>query len=193
MIHSRDEEEATANRAPAQGAGRSGASARRGEHCSEDRQAREDCAHERRWPWRHGDRARGRSFENNRLALAGVFRRGRRRGSHQGPQQAARQEPISSTINPKIVEKPLKEPPPAAPHWSVREMGVSHTSVQRIWAGHGLKPHQVKSFKVSKDPDFAKKVEDIAGLYLDPPEKACCPSTRRARFRRSTAPSPACP
>ena len=52
------------------------------------------------------------------------------------------------------------------------EMGVSHTSVQRIWAGHGLKPHQVKSFKVSNDPDFAKKVEDIVGLYLDPPEKA---------------------
>ena len=52
------------------------------------------------------------------------------------------------------------------------EMGVSHTSVQRIWAEHGLKPHQVKSFKVSNDPDFAKKVEDIVGLYLDPPEKA---------------------
>ena len=51
-------------------------------------------------------------------------------------------------------------------------MGISHTSVQRICAEHGLKPHLVRSFKVSNDPDFADKVEDIVGLYLDPPEKA---------------------
>ena len=85
-------------------------------------------------------------------------------------------KPISAAIKLKIVEKTVKEHPAAATHWSVRtmaeEMGVSHTSVQRIWAEHGLKPHQVKSFKVSNDPDFAKKVEDIVGLYLDPPEKA---------------------
>ncbi len=85
-------------------------------------------------------------------------------------------KPISAAIKLKIVEKTVKERPAAATHWSVRtmakEMGVSHTSVQRIWAEHGLKPHQVKSFKVSNDPDFSKKVEDIVGLYLDPPEKA---------------------
>ena len=52
------------------------------------------------------------------------------------------------------------------------EMGISHTSVQRIWNAHGLKPHLVRTFKASNDPDFAKKVEDIVGLYLDPPEKA---------------------
>ncbi len=52
------------------------------------------------------------------------------------------------------------------------EMGISHTSVQRIWAEYGLKPHLVKPFKVSNDPDFAEKVEDIVGLYLDPPERA---------------------
>ena len=52
------------------------------------------------------------------------------------------------------------------------EMGISHTSVQRIWHEHGLKPHLVRSFKVSNDPDFAEKVEDIVGLYLDPPERA---------------------
>jgi DDE superfamily endonuclease/Homeodomain-like domain len=63
-----------------------------------------------------------------------------------------------------------------AMHWSVRsmaeEMGISHTSVQRIWAEHGLKPHLVRSFKISNDPDFVAKVEDIVGLYVDPPEKA---------------------
>ena len=52
------------------------------------------------------------------------------------------------------------------------EMGISHTSVQRIWAEHGLKPHLVRSFKISNDPDFVAKVEDIVGLYVDPPEKA---------------------
>jgi transposase len=85
-------------------------------------------------------------------------------------------KPISAAIKLKIVEKTVKERPANATHWSVRtmagEMGVSHTSVQRIWAEHGLKPHQVKSFKVSNDPDFADKIEDIVGLYLDPPEKA---------------------
>jgi transposase len=83
-------------------------------------------------------------------------------------------KPISAAIKLKIVEKTVKERPANATHWSVRtmaeEMGVSHTSVQRIWAEHGLKPHQVKSFKVSNDPDFVKKTEDIVGLYLDPPE-----------------------
>ena len=52
------------------------------------------------------------------------------------------------------------------------EIGISHTSVQRIWKAHGLKPHLVRTFKASNDPDFAKKVEDIVGLYLDPPDKA---------------------
>jgi transposase len=85
-------------------------------------------------------------------------------------------KPISAAIKLKIVEKTVKERPANATHWSVRtmakEMGISHTSVQRIWAEHGLKPHRVKSFKVSNDPDFANKVEDIVGLYLDSPEKA---------------------
>ena len=85
-------------------------------------------------------------------------------------------KPISAGIKLKVVEKTVKERPVNATHWSVRtmakEMGISHTSVQRIWAEHDLKPHLVKSFKVSTDPNFAVKVEDIIGLYLDPPERA---------------------
>ena len=85
-------------------------------------------------------------------------------------------KPISTVIKLKIVEKTVKERPVNATHWSVRtmaeEMGISHTSVQRIWHEYGLKPHLVRSFKVSNDPDFAEKVEDIVGLYLDPPDKA---------------------
>jgi transposase len=61
-------------------------------------------------------------------------------------------------------------------HWSVRTMaqvsGVSPASVQRIWAKHGIKPHLIRTFKLSKDPHFEEKLVDVVGLYLDPPEKA---------------------
>jgi transposase len=84
--------------------------------------------------------------------------------------------PIADDIKLKVVEKTAKERPANATHWSVRsmaeEMGISHTSVQRIWKEHGLKPHLVRAFKVSNDPDFVAKVKDIVGLYLAPPEKA---------------------
>src|SRR5215831_9667116 len=50
--------------------------------------------------------------------------------------------------------------------------GLSHSSVQRIWRAHGLKPHLVETFKVSRDKNFAAKVEDVVGLYLDPPDRA---------------------
>ena len=85
-------------------------------------------------------------------------------------------KPLSAAMKLKVVEKTVKERPANATHWSVRsmaeEMGISHTSVQRIWAEHGLKPYLVRSFKISNDPDFVAKVEDIVGLYIDPPEKA---------------------
>ena len=80
----------------------------------------------------------------------------------------------------------LHEKPPNATHWSGRSMaaaaaGISYSSVQRIWRAHGLKPHLVKTFKVSRDRNFAAKVEDVVGLYLDPPDKALvlCVDERR--------------
>jgi transposase len=85
-------------------------------------------------------------------------------------------KPIPDDIKLRVVEKTVKERPPAATHWSVRTMagamGISHTSVQRIWKEHGLKPHLVRGFKVSNDPNFVAKVKDIVGLYLAPPDKA---------------------
>lgn len=61
-------------------------------------------------------------------------------------------------------------------HWSVRTMakvaGVSKDTVQRIWVAHGLKPHLIRTFKLSKDPRFEEKLVDVVGLYVDPPEKA---------------------
>jgi hypothetical protein len=50
--------------------------------------------------------------------------------------------------------------------------GLSRSSIQRIWHAHQLKPHRVKTFKLSNDKHFAEKVQDIIGLYLNPPDKA---------------------
>src|ERR1700747_441473 len=59
--------------------------------------------------------------------------------------------------------------------WSVRKLakvvGLSPSSVQRIWAAHGLKPHLTKRFKLSNDKQFVEKVTDVMGLYLDPPDR----------------------
>lgn len=76
----------------------------------------------------------------------------------------------------EIVRMTTRELPPDATQWSQRTMaeatGVSPASVSRIWKSHGLKPHRVRSFKLSNDPNFAEKLVDIVGLYLDPPEHA---------------------
>lgn len=97
-------------------------------------------------------------------------------GLVQGRSKPPGRKPIADYIKLNVIEKTVKERPANATHWSVRtmaaEIGISHTSVQRIWNEHGLKPHLARTFKVSNDPDFAKKVKDIVGLYLDPPEKA---------------------
>ena len=53
-----------------------------------------------------------------------------------------------------------------------KAVGLSHSSVQRIWAAHGFKPHLTRGFKLLNDPSFCEKVQDIVGLYLDPPDKA---------------------
>lgn len=76
----------------------------------------------------------------------------------------------------EIVAKTTREKPENATHWSTRTMaaasGVSEATVRRIWNAHGLKPHLLKTFKLSNDPEFAGKLELIVGLYLNPPEHA---------------------
>ncbi len=75
-----------------------------------------------------------------------------------------------------MIAKTVQETPPNATHWSRATMaeavGISASSVGRIWADAGLKPHIVKGFKVSNDPMFEEKVTEIVGLYLDPPDRA---------------------
>jgi transposase len=76
----------------------------------------------------------------------------------------------------QVVDMTTRQKPNNATHWSTRTMaaaaGVSAASVRRIWHAHGLKPHLVRTFKVSNDPHFADKLETIVGLYLNPPEHA---------------------
>jgi transposase len=71
----------------------------------------------------------------------------------------------------QVVDMTTRQKPNNATHWSTRTMaaaaGVSAASVRRIWHAHGLKPHLVRTFKVSNDPDFADKLETIVGLYLE--------------------------
>src|SRR5437667_987742 len=88
----------------------------------------------------------------------------------------SRVKPLTAEKVKQVVHMTLHEKPKNATHWSLRSMaqaaGISYTSVQRIWHAHGLKPHLVETFKVSRDRNFVAKVADVVGLYLNPPDKA---------------------
>ena len=88
----------------------------------------------------------------------------------------SRVPPLPLETRLKVIAKTVQETPPNATYWSralvAEAMGISPSSVGRIWAEAGLKPHVTKGFKVSNDPMFEEKVTDIVGLYLDPPDRA---------------------
>ncbi len=83
---------------------------------------------------------------------------------------------LSPEVAKRVVALTLAGPPPAASHWTGSAMakaaGISVSSVQRIWRSRGLQPHRVRQFKLSNDPQFAAKLHDIVGLYVNPPEHA---------------------
>ena len=90
--------------------------------------------------------------------------------------RSGRPKQIPAAKEAAIVEATIRTVPKDATHWSVRSMAasqkVSPATVLRIWKKHKLQPHRVESFKFSNDPDFAPKVRDIVGLYMNPPDKA---------------------
>src|SRR5208283_567047 len=94
---------------------------------------------------------------------------------HEPPRKASSQR-LGGKLIKKIVDTTLQTTPPAATHWSTRtlsrHLGVSHMTVARVWDGHGLQPHRVRTFKLSRDKQFVEKLTDIVGLYLNPPDKA---------------------
>ena len=83
---------------------------------------------------------------------------------------------ITAAQRTAVVEKTTQQTPPGHTHWSVRTMaratGLGATTIGEIWRAHGLKPHLARTFKVSNDPRFVEKLEDIVGLYLNAPEHA---------------------
>jgi transposase len=85
-------------------------------------------------------------------------------------------KPISVAMKNELCRIVCNEKPANATHWSTRELakrlGIGHSSVNTILRERGLKPHLVKGFQFSNDPDFEKKLEDVVGLYLNPPENS---------------------
>jgi len=79
-------------------------------------------------------------------------------------------------IEQRVVCRTLSDPPGETTHWTAaamaQESGISVSSVQRIWRKHGLQPHRIRSFKLSNDKQFAEKLRDVVGLYVDPPAHA---------------------
>jgi transposase len=108
---------------------------------------------------------RGRFLD---LGIDGIARDAPRGGRHRTARSPAKVR--------AIIERTTQTTPPDATHWSTNSMakaaGVSASTVARIWREHGLKPHRIKSFKLSNDKQFVQKLETIVGLYLNPPQHA---------------------
>ena len=100
-------------------------------------------------------------FAEEGLAKLGEVRKGR------GPKPSIPAETVEAIVEATVHSKPKGET-----HWSTRTMakqfGVSRSTVHEIWRARGLKPHLVKTFKISTDRDFEDKLTDMVGLYLNP-------------------------
>ena len=94
------------------------------------------------------------------------------RGNNHGGKNSREQ----AKIRQQIIVRTTSDRPTNATHWSTRtlaaELGTSHTFVAKVWRECGFKPHLISQFKISNDPQFAEKLEDVVGLYLNPPENA---------------------
>ena len=105
-----------------------------------------------------------RRFERDRLA-----------GLHDAP-RAGRAPTYTRADRDRVIALTLEPPSDGTTHWSARRIalrvGMSITTVQRIWATAGLKPHRTETFKFSTDPQLEAKIRDVVGLYLAPPERA---------------------
>lgn len=103
------------------------------------------------------------------------FAESRLDGLHDEPRPGAERTILDDKVE-AIVTKTLESTPKGRTHWSTRSMaqnvGVSHSTIGRIWRAFGLKPHRTESFRLSQDPLLVEKVRDIVGLYMSPPENA---------------------
>jgi hypothetical protein len=148
---------------------------------------------DRNRPQKHVQRARIVLLSADRLPVLAVARQGgasrpavwrwQQRFAEQGVDGLLRdktrkpgKKPLSAATVAKILALPCGKPPRQATHWTGRMVaeatGVSLRAVQRIWEANRLQPHRVRTFKTSNDPAFAAKVEDVVGLYMNPPVHA---------------------
>jgi transposase len=85
----------------------------------------------------------------------------------------SRVAPLGADVAERVVALTQSDPPAETTHWTApmmaKEIGISASSVQRIWHAHGLQPHRFRRFKLSNDPNFVEKLRDVVGLYVDPP------------------------
>ncbi len=90
--------------------------------------------------------------------------------------RTGRPRKMPSWLAEKILRDTVETIPREATHWSIRLMakhaGVTTRQVRQVWEAAGLKPHRLRSFKISNDPMFAEKVVDVVGLYMNPPDNA---------------------
>lgn len=96
-------------------------------------------------------------------------------GLHDEPRPGRPRTVVDNKLD-EIMAKTLETKPQNRTQWSTRtlasECGVSHSSVHRVWRAFGLQSHTESTFKLSTDPYFVDKVQDIVGLYLSPPQNA---------------------
>ena len=110
------------------------------------------------------------------MALAGAVDDGRDRRRRRDKTRPSRIARLPTAVHDRTVALTLTAPPAEVTHWTAammaKALGISVSSVQSIWRAHGLQPHRVRQFKLSGDPQFAAKLRDIVGLYVDPPAHA---------------------
>jgi transposase len=159
----------------------------------EDRRRLEAIARDRNSPQKHVWRARIILLTADGLGTNAIMRETRKdktcvwrwqeRFMREGVAGLTRDKTRPSRIPPlarekidRVLDLSNSEPPHEATHWTAAAMaqavGISASSVRRIWKAHGLQPHRVRTFKLSNDPKFAEKLKDIVGLYIDPPAHA---------------------
>lgn len=160
---------------------------------AEDRERLLAIAGDRNRPLKHVQRARIILLSAERLPVAEVARRAgvsrpavwrwQRRYGEEGIDSLLRDKtrkpgraPLSTAVVAKVLALTCSEPPGETTHWTGRAMakavGISLRAVQRLWEANRLQPHRLRTFKRSNDPKFAEKVEDVVGLYMDPPAHA---------------------
>ena len=124
------------------------------------------------------------------------FEQGRLKGldsRYRGSQRRVR----TAQLEAKILEATRKGPSDGTTHWSsyrlAKHLGVSHTTVHRVWRQFGIQPHRLRRYMASDDPQFEEKAADVIGLYLNPPEHAAVfsvdeKSTRTGQVQGKTTP-----